>query len=83
MSKKDVVETIDENDFGFSFVGEDEINQQSEVEDLRSRITQLRSMFLPLLVNLNKNPDKEMIKWPNRKELLDKQIEKLKQLTNI
>jgi len=83
MSKDDIVELDNEEDFGFTFVGEDEISQQSEVEDLRRRIIELKKMFLPLLQNLNKNPEKDMIKWPNRKDLLDKQIKKLKELTNI
>jgi len=83
MSKDDIVELDNEEDFGFTFVGEDEISQQSEVEDLRRRIVELKKMFLPLLQNLNKNPEKDMIKWPNRKDLLDKQIKKLKELTNI
>jgi hypothetical protein len=72
-----------ENDFGFTFVDESEISKTSDLDDLKSRLTKLRKMFLPLLENLNKNPEKDMIKWPNRKQLLDKQIELLKDLTDV
>jgi hypothetical protein len=83
MAKDKITNIDDNNDFGFSFMGEDDFSNEKDLDDLKNRLTQLREMFLPLLENLNKNPDKEMIKWPNRKELLDKQIKKLKDLTNI
>jgi hypothetical protein len=80
--KKDL--HIDEtNDFGFSFVSDDEFNNKDEVSDLKQRLIELRKMFLPLLENLNKNPDKEMIKWPNRKDILDNKIKRLKELTDV
>ena len=72
-----------ENDFGFTFVNEDELTSVNELDDLRNRIRKLREMFLPLLESLNKNTDRDMIKWPNRKAALDKQIKKLNELTNI
>jgi len=85
MSKmKDKVLEIDEsNDFGFSFMDGSELPTENDLIDLQNRLKELRKMFLPLLKNLSKNPDKDMIKWPNRKELLDKQIDRLIQLTDI
>jgi hypothetical protein len=84
MSNKDNITDIDtDNDFGFSFTNESELSNDVEITNLQDRLKQLRDMFLPLLENLNKNPDKDMIKWPNRKAVLDKQIKKLKELTNI
>jgi hypothetical protein len=84
MSNKDNITDIDtDNDFGFSFTNESELSNDVEISNLQDRLKQLRDMFLPLLENLNKNPDKDMIKWPNRKAVLDKQIKKLKELTNI
>lgn len=83
MSKDNITNIDDSNDFGFSFMSEAEVSNEKDLDDLKNRLSQLRNMFLPLLENLNKNPEKEMIKWPNRKELLDKQIKKLKDLTNI
>jgi hypothetical protein len=83
MSKDKITNIDDTNDFGFTFVTEEEMSNLNEVDDLKKRIRQLNKMFMPLLINLNKNPDKDMIKWPNRKELLDKQIKLLEELTNI
>jgi hypothetical protein len=81
---KDKIIDIDEsNDFGFSFMDDSEIPNENDILDLQNRLKELRKMFLPLLQNLSKNPDKDMIKWPNRKELLDKQILRLNQLTDI
>ena len=92
MTQKNVyVDVNDKNDFGFTFANEEEImttntqhmtlNQQ--VDDLRQRLHAVNTIFMPLLENLSKDPDKPMIKWPNRKEILEKQIKKLKSLTNV
>lgn len=76
-------------DFGFSFTNEDEITTpvysslSEEVDDLKKRLQAVQKIFLPLLENLTRDPDKPMIKWPNRKEVIDKQIKKLKSLTNV
>jgi hypothetical protein len=81
----------DEDDFGFTFSDEEEIVQkntdysslQEQVDDLKQRLVALNKIFMPLLENLSKDPDKPMIKWPNRKTQIDKQIKKLKTLTNV
>ena len=87
ITKDTVMELDDSNDFGFTFHDEEEIVTSSgvtdEVEVLKNRLRTVRKNYLPLLQHLAKDPDKPMIKWPNRKELLDKQINKLLQLTNI
>ena len=81
----------DAYDFGFTFSDEEEIiathteyaSMTEQVEDLKQRLQALNKIFLPLLENLIKDPDKPMIKWPNRKEVIEKQIKKLKQITTI
>ena len=91
MKKNEVFDLEDEDDFGFTFADEDELIEtntsysslQSEVDDLRKRIHSLDKIFRPLLLNLSKDPDKAMIKWPNRKEVLDKQLKKLDNLTKL
>jgi hypothetical protein len=83
---KNIFDDDNADDFGFTFTTENELLQSStanEVDDMKKRLLSLRSMFLPLLENLNKNPEKEMIKWPNRKAVIDSQIKKLKALTDI
>ena len=50
-------------------------------EDVKSRLTELEKLIMPLLVNLMKNPDKEYIYWPNRKEKIQEQIDRVLSLT--
>lgn len=88
MVTKDTVLELDEsNDFGFTFHDEEEIVTSSgvtdEVEVLKSRLRNVRKTYLPLLQHLAKDPDKPMIKWPNRKDILDKQIKKMIELTEV
>lgn len=81
----------DDHDFGFTFADEDELLEtnkgystlQEQVDDLKNRLEAVHKMFMPLLENLAKDPDKPMIKWPNRKEIIDKQIKKLITLTKV
>jgi hypothetical protein len=89
---KDIVTELDEtNDFGFSFHDEEEIVSASNITDtydaeldsLKNRLRNVRKTYLPLLQHLAKDPDKPMIKWPNRKDILDKQIKKMIELTEV
>ena len=50
-------------------------------DDVRSNLVELEKLIMPLLVNLMKNPDKEYIYWPNRKEKIQEQIDKVLSLT--
>ena len=78
-------------DFGFTMHDETEIVSETpqyssmadEVEDLKQRLQAVNKIFMPLLQNLSRDPNKPMIKWPNRKEVLDKQMTNLKRLTSI
>lgn len=89
--KNEYLELDEEDDFGFTFAHEDEIIEtnknysslQEEVDDLKKRLAAIHKIFSPLLENLAKDPDKPMIKWPNRKEVIDKQIKKLNTLTKV
>lgn len=91
VDKNKYLDFDDSNDFGFTFSDEEEIittnteyaSLQEQVDDFRQRLHALQKIFLPLLENLAKDPDKPMIKWPNRKEIIDKQIKKLKSITNV
>lgn len=90
-TKNNYIDTDDSYDFGFTFANEDEIvttnhefsSLSDQVEDLKMRLQAVNKIFMPLLENLAKDPDKPMIKWPNRAEMIDKQIKKLKQITNV
>tara|TARA_Y100000590_G_scaffold37274_1_gene40202 strand:+ start:502 stop:894 length:393 start_codon:yes stop_codon:yes gene_type:complete len=41
----------------------------------------VEKMIMPLLYNLMKNPEDIYIKWPNRKEIIQKQISKIVAVT--
>lgn len=84
------------NDFGFSLVSEEELKQaeiqlrdqvqikESEKMDLESlykkRISDIRSMIRPLLLNLTKDPEKTHIFWPQRAKIVGDFAKKLDKL---
>jgi len=75
-----------DNDFGFTAVDETEYNaviaQKDEtVEEYKSRLQQVEKIVMPLLINLLKTADQPIIKWPNRKPILEAQIQKIVTLT--
>ena len=47
----------------------------------KAKLKEVENMILPLLYNLKKNPDKAYIHWPNRVSVIDKQIEKITDIT--
>lgn len=51
--------------------------------EVRNKLQQVEQLILPLLYNLQKNPDKEYIHWPNRKDIIQKQIDKILNITRI
>jgi hypothetical protein len=77
------------DDFGFTFTNEEDMSSpvyaslEEEVHDLKQRLIAINKIYLPFLEFLNREPDKAFIKWPDRKEILDKQIQKLKNLTGV
>lgn len=50
-------------------------------QDVATKLRDVEDLILPLLLNLKKNPEKDIIKWPNRTVIIDKQIEKIKAIT--
>ena len=59
--------------------------KESALENLKASrdedMTKLEKMIIPLLINLAKNPDKEYIRWPNRQEKIEKQIDAILAIT--
>jgi hypothetical protein len=52
------------------------------VEDkYKAKLREVEGLILPLLYNLMKNPEKVYIKWENRVEIIQKQIEKITAIT--
>ena len=75
-----------DDDFGFSAVSEEEynsvINKTAETaDDYKTRLKEVEKMIIPFLQKLYSTGDKEYIYWPNRKPLIEKQMEKILRLT--
>ena len=91
MVTKEKNEYLDLNsgfDFGFTAMDEEDVvsttaytSLNDEVIDLKKRLQAVEKMFLPLLQNLLKDADKPMIKWPDRGEVITKQIDLLLKIT--
>lgn len=50
-------------------------------KDSNEKLKKVEALILPLLANLLKNPDKDYIKWPNRKPIIEAQIQKILDIT--
>ena len=75
-----------DDDFGFSAVSEEDyqsvINKTAETaDDFKSRLDELEKIIIPFLQKLYATADKEYIYWPNRKPIIEAQIEKVLKLT--
>lgn len=68
-----------DDDFGFTFADETQITETvvQQTETLNERLQLMYDSIIPLLKNLNSNPDQEYIKWPNRTEKIKKFKNKL------
>jgi hypothetical protein len=58
-----------------------ELERAKLLEQTSSKLMDLEKMIIPLLVNLMKNPDKEYIYWPNRRDKIQEQIDKIIAIT--
>ena len=61
----------------------DEVEERKAEVDKEycEKLKQVEQMVLPLLYNLLKNPDKEYIYWPKRTEIIQKQIQRILEIT--
>ena len=67
----DHIPKLNEDDFGFSFTTVEEIAPTDKVQGIYN-------MILPLLNNLQANPEKEMIHWTDRAKKIEAFKAKLK-----
>ena len=75
-----------DDDFGFT--AEDDADYESviaekddTVEEYKQRLHEVEKIVLPFLTKLLKTSDQPIIKWPNRKPVLEAQIQKILNLT--
>ncbi len=81
-----IIAEYSDDDFGFSTVSEEEFNsviaeKDETVEEYKARLQQVEKIIMPFLTNLLKTADQPIIKWPNRKAVLETQIQKILTLT--
>lgn len=89
---------IDDFDFGFSAVSEDElkalerqlqeqvVNQQTQLQQVsrtyEEKLTALYKMVMPLLNNLAKDAEKDYIFWPDRQKKMKEFIQRVNKVVN-
>jgi hypothetical protein len=81
-----LMEEYGDSDFGFSTESEEEFQaviaeKDETVEEYKERLRQVEKIIMPFLTNLYKTRDQELIRWPNRGPVIEKQIEKILSLT--
>jgi hypothetical protein len=78
--------TDDLFDFGFTAVSEDELEKvQASIANQASSDERLKKMYksiLPLLDNLEKNPEKDYIYWPDRTKKIEEFRKRLNDIYN-
>ena len=81
-----IIDEFDDDDFGFTAIDEEEYpdviaEKEETAEEYKERLQQVEKLILPFLTKLLKTADQPIIKWPNRKETLENQIQKILNLT--
>lgn len=73
----------DNFDFGFSTTTEQEFTSERDlaIGEYRKKLEKVEKLIMPLLINLNKNLESEIIKWPNRGPVIEKKIKELIKIT--
>lgn len=78
--KKEIAVDTDDWDFGFSAVGEHELESVQTANSLQVKADALYAAILPLLSRLKQNPEKDYIFWPNRLPKVEEFEAKLKKI---
>ena len=77
--KMDKLLKLREDDASYQLLFE---KRKAELEDVyKEQMKKVEKLILPLLYNLMKNPENEYIKWPNRTTIVQKQINKIVNIT--
>jgi len=81
-----IIAEYGDNDFGFTAIDEEEYNsiiaeKEDTVEEYKARLNEVEKLILPFLTKLLQTADQPIIKWPNRKPVLESQIQKILNLT--
>lgn len=71
---------MEEDDFGFSVITEEDYINQNMPEYVTD-MSELEKLIVPFLDKLLIDSDKPLIKWPNRKEIIESQKNKILSIT--
>ena len=78
-AKMDKLLKLREDDSSYQILFE---KRKAELEDIyKGQMKKVEKLILPLLHNLMKNPENEYIKWPNRTNIVQSQINKIVAIT--
>jgi hypothetical protein len=72
---------MNEEEWDFGFTSEDELKVEVSTQ-VNDKAATIRDMIMPLLNNLKKNPDKDIIKWEGKSRIkqIDAFIKKMDKL---
>lgn len=81
-----IMKEYGDNDFGFTATDEEEYNaviaeKDGTVQEYKDRLKEVEKLIIPFLSKLLKTADQPIIKWPNRKPVIEAQIQKILNLT--
>ena len=81
-----IMKEYGDDDFGFTAMDEEEYTdviaeKEETVEEYKQRLHEVEKLVLPFLTKLLKTADQPIIKWPNRKPMIEAQIQKILNLT--
>lgn len=81
-----IIEEYGDDDFGFTTTDEEEYTdviaeKEETVEEYKARLQQVEKLILPFLTKLLMTANQPIIKWPNRKAVLEAQIQRILNLT--
>lgn len=81
-----IMKEYGDDDFGFTATDEEEYNaviaeRDETVEEYKARLAEVEKLIIPFLSKLLKTADQPIIKWPNRKPIIESQIQKILNLT--
>jgi len=82
----EIMKEYGDDDFGFTATDEEEYNaviaeKDGTVKEYKNRLHEVEKLILPFLTNLLKTADQPIIKWPNRKPIIEQQIQKILNVT--
>jgi len=73
-----MTDEIEDHDFGFTMVSEEDMIYNSQT--YKDKMLKLHKMITPLLKNLLKDPDKDVIHWPGREKKIKDFIKKIDEI---